>query len=140
SPDSPEIHGGIVDDRPVNGFSDLLLVPRINTSFDLTETQTVVIGASGAFGPNNSGPSAKTQIYGGDLYWKWKPTAAQAGFPFLSLQTEALWRRYGAAQRAAAANLAITLPRETLNDNGVYAQLLWGIKPRIVAGLRGELA
>jgi len=64
SPESAEIHGGVPDDRPVtNGFSDLLLVPRINTSFDLTETQTVVLGVSGAFGPNNSGPSAKTQIY-----------------------------------------------------------------------------
>jgi hypothetical protein len=124
----------------VNGFSDLLLVPRINTSFDLTETQTVVLGVSGAFGPNNSGPSSRTQVYGIDGYWKWKPAAAEAGFPFLSLQSEALWRRYDAAQRIAAADAAVTLPGETLNDDGAYAQVLWGIKPRIVAGLRGEFA
>jgi len=140
SPDSPEIHGGVIDEKRVTGFSDLLLVPRINTSFDLTETQTVVIGASGAFGPNNSGPKAQTRIYGADLYWKWKPAAAQAGFPFLSLQTEALWRHYDAAQRTSEADPLVTLPSEVLKDNGAYAQVLWGIKPRIVAGLRGEFA
>lgn len=139
SPESSDIHGGVIDDRPVsNGFSDLLIVPRLNTSFDLTETQTVVLGVSGAFGPNNSGPSATTQIYGADLYWKWKAATAQAGFPFLSLQTEAMWRHYDAAQRLAKDELLVTLPSEVLKDRGAYAQVLWGIKPRIVAGLRGE--
>jgi len=124
----------------VDRISDLLIVPRANVSFDLTETQTVVLGASAAFGPNNSGPSARTQVYGVDAYWKWKPAAAQAGFPFLSLQSEAMFRRYDAAQRIAAADPAVTLPNEMLKDRGAYAQLLWGIKPRIVAGLRGEFA
>src|SRR5207253_6019124 len=88
SPDSPEIHGGVIDNRQVQHASDLLIAPRINTSFDLTETQTIVLGVSAAFGPNNSGPSAKPQIYGADLYWKWKAAAAEAGFPLSSLQTE----------------------------------------------------
>jgi hypothetical protein len=79
-------------------------------------------------------------VYGVDGYWKWKPAAAQAGFPFLSLQSEAMWRSYDAAQRIAEANPAVMLPAETLKDRGMYAQLLWGIKPRIVAGLRGEFA
>jgi hypothetical protein len=140
SPDSPEIHGGVIDQRPVEHASDLLLAPRLTASFDLTETQTIVLGASGAFGPNNSGPSAKTRVYGVDGYWKWKPAAAQAGFPFLSMQGEAMFRRYDAAQRIAAADPTLTLPGETLKDRGAYAQLLWGIKPRIVAGFRGEFA
>ncbi len=140
SDESPELHGGVIEDRPVEHPSELLVVPRLNTSFDLTETQTVVLGASAAFGPNNSGPSARTQVYGVDAYWKWKPAAAQAGFPFLSLQAEALMRNYGAAQRVAESDPAITLPSETLKDRGAYGQLLWGIKPRIVAGLRGEFA
>ncbi|MEP6551090.1 MAG: hypothetical protein ABJB95_07895, partial [Gemmatimonadales bacterium] len=133
SPDSPEIHGGVVDTTPVQHPSGLLLVPRVNTSFDLTETQTIVLGASAAFGPNNSGPNARTRVYGVDGYWKWKPAAAQAGFPFLSLQSEAMWRSYDAAQRIAEADPLVTLPSEALKDRGAYAQLLWGIKPRIVA-------
>jgi hypothetical protein len=139
SPESTDIHGGVIDERPVtNGFADMLIVPRINTSFDLTETQTVVLGVSGAFGPNNSGRSAKTQVYGVDAYWKWKPATAEAGFPFLSLQTEAMYRNYAAAERISAANPLATLPSEALKDRGAYAQVLWGIKPRIVAGFRGE--
>jgi hypothetical protein len=113
-------------------------VPRLATSVDLTATQTLLVGVSAAFGPNNSGPDARTQIYGVDLYWKWKSARASAGFPFLSLQGEALVRRYDAAARVSAADTAVTLPEERLTDRGMYAQLLWGVKPRVVAGLRGE--
>jgi hypothetical protein len=73
-----------------------------------------------------------------DGYWKWKPATAQAGFPFFSLQSEAMFRRYDAAKRVSAANPAVSLPEEVLKDHGTYAQVLWGIKPRIVAGLRGD--
>ena len=34
--------------------------------------------------------------------------------------------------------LIVRFPAERLTDRGVYAQVLWGIKPRIVAGLRGD--
>ena len=140
SDESSEIHGGAATERPVLGFGDMLIVPRIATSFEVTETQTLLMGASAAFGPNNTGPSAKTQIYGVDGYWKWKSATAQQGFPFVSMQGEALYRRYEAEQRVAADNPAITLTQETLDDRGAYAQLLWGIRPRIVAGLRGDVA
>ncbi len=140
SEESPEIHGGVVAERPVLSLRDMLLVPRIATSFDLTETQTLLLGGSAAFGPNNTGPSATTQIYGIDAYYKWKPATAQKGFPFVSVQTEALYRRYGAAEREAADGSTNILPKETLGDRGAYAQLLYGIRPRIVAGLRGEVA
>ena len=138
SEESGEIHGGRIDDREVKRASDLMISPRISTSFDLTETQTLLLGASAAFGPNNSGPSARTEVYGVDAYWKWKPAAAQAGFPFLSLQAEALTRRYEAAERTAILSVDEVLPAEDLRDWGSYAQVLWGIKPRIVAGLRGD--
>ena len=140
SEESPEIHGGVIDERPIERASDLLVAPRIALSLDLMETQTLLLGASGAFGPNNSGPSASTRVYGVDGYWRWKPAAARVGFPFLSLQAEALFRSYEAAARVSAADPLVTLPNESLKDRGVYAQLLWGIKPRIVAGVRGELA
>jgi len=138
SDESGEIHGGVPVAREVQGLGDLLIVPRVTASVDLTSTQTLLFGASAAFGPNNSGPDARTQIYGADLYWKWKSARAAAGFPFVSWQTEALFRRYDAAERASAENPTVTLPPERLKDRGVYSQLLWGIKPRIVAGLRGD--
>jgi hypothetical protein len=138
SDESAEIHGGVPVTREVRRLGDLLVVPRIAISVDLTDTQTLLFGASAAFGPNNSGPEARTQIYGADLYWKWKSATAAAGFPFVSWQTETLFRRYDAAARVSVEDQE-PLPGERLNDRGVYSQVLWGIKPRIVAGLRFDL-
>lgn len=137
--ESPEIHGGqVFPDKTVNGGGDLLYVPRLTTSFDVTETQTIVAGVSGAFGPNNTGDNSRTSIYGADVYWKWKSARAAAGFPFVSLQAEAMMRRYDADQRLAADDPSTTLPSETLKDQGGYAELLWGVKPRMVLGFRAE--
>ena len=46
-------------------------------------------------------------------------------------------RRYEAARRVAEDGTLF--PAETLRDQGGYAQVLWGIRPRIVAGLRGDV-
>jgi len=136
---STAIHGGVPVERPVRNARDLLYVPRLATSVDLSDTQTLLMGVSGAFGPNNSGPGVQTAIYGADLYWKWKSPTARAGFPFVAFQSEALWRTYDAAARLSA-DAAVPLPKESLRDRGVYAQLQWGIKPMLVAGARAELA
>jgi hypothetical protein len=138
SEESSEFHGGQPVEREVEGLGDMLYVPRITTSFDLTATQTLLLGASAAFGPNNAGESTRTRIYGIDGYWKWKPEAAQAGFPFLSMQAEALVRRYSVDERPLADAPDVILPAGRLKDRGAYAQVLYGIKPRIVAGLRGD--
>lgn len=138
SPESSEIHGGAPVDRAVKGFRDLLVVPRLATSLDLTETQTLVAGVSGAFGPNNAGVTTTTSVFGADLYWKWKSPRAAAGFPFVSLQAEGLMRQYQTDARTSADDPLVMLPAETLKDKGEYAQLLWGIKPRQVVGVRGD--
>jgi hypothetical protein len=126
-------HGRATVDRTLRNPGDLLFVPRLSSSFDLTDQQTLVVGASAAFGPNDTGFHQYTQIYGTDIYWKWKPANAHAGFPFVSWQTEALYQNY-----QAAADPTVSLPNETLRDWGFYSQVLWGFKPRWVAGLRGE--
>jgi len=137
--ESSVIHGGIPVERSVEGIRDLLIAPRFATSFDPTTTQTVLMGVSAALGPNNSGPRANTRIAGADVFWKWKSAKAAQDFPFVSLQTEALYRTYEAAERPSADVAGTTLIGQTLKDRGVYSQLLWGIKPLIVVGLRGDL-
>lgn len=127
------LHGRATLERNLSGPGDLLYVPRIASSFDLTDQQTLVAGVSAAFGPNNTGAENRTEIYGVDLYWKWKPADAHAGFPFVSWQTEALYQRF-----EAGADPTVGLPAETLRDWGFYSQVLWGFKPRWVAGFRGE--
>ena len=128
-------HGRMTGSRRLRGFGDLLFVPRLASSFDLTDSQTLVLGASAAFGPNDTGADRSTRIYGADIYWKWKPSNADAGFPFVSWQTEFICEKFD-----AGADIAASLPAETLNDWGGYSQILWGFKPRWVAGLRGEYA
>jgi hypothetical protein len=129
------VHGRATLDRNLSGLGDLVYVPRLASSFDLTDEQTLVIGISGAFGPNQTAASARSEIYGADIYWKWKPASAHAGFPFVSWQTEGLYQRFG-----AGADPSLALPSENLWDWGMYSQVLWGFKPRWVAGLRGEYA
>jgi hypothetical protein len=142
------------NDRGVKGLGDLLFTPRLMTSFDLTDQQTLVLGASGAFGPNSSGSAGNTatQIYGLDAYWKWKPARSEGGFPFVSWQTEAMLRRsqLGAFDWDENGNLAVDdgevadpatglparLGRETVTDWGCYSQLLYGFRKGWVGGLR----
>ena len=128
-------HGRATMDRTLHNPGDLVFVPRLASSFDLTDQQTLVAGVSGAFGPNDTGTDTRTEIFGADLYWKWKAPNAHEGFPFVSWQTEVLYERFEAGADPAAA-----LPAETLRDWGFYSQVLWGFKPRWVAGLRGEYA
>jgi len=130
-------HGRATVDRGLRGPGDLVFVPRLASSFDLTDQQTLVAGVSGAFGPNDTGTESRTEIYGADLYWKWKAPNAHEGYPFVSWQTEGLYEHF---QAGADPNAPTPLPAETLRDWGFYSQVLWGFKPRWVAGLRGEYA
>jgi hypothetical protein len=124
-------------DRNLRGPSDLVFTPRIASSFELSDVQTLVVGGSGAFGANETGPHSRTEIYGVDLYWKWKPANAVGGFPFVSWQTEGIYRRFGADADALAPT---PLPAENLRDYGFYSQILWGFQPRWIAGIRGDYA
>ncbi|HXU29626.1 MAG TPA: hypothetical protein VN851_03525 [Thermoanaerobaculia bacterium] len=120
--------------RDVATGSDLLITPRYAASFDLSDTQTVLLGASAALGPNGTGPAGKTRIYGIDGFWKWKPTNAFNGFPFVKVQGELM--RRSATVDAVELSPEVALPRATFEDWGGYLQASWGYKPGHVLGLR----
>jgi hypothetical protein len=152
------------NDRGVGGVADLLFSPRLASSFELTDAQTILLGASAAFGPNNSGAgntgsSTSTQIYGTDFTWRWKPVNHNGGFPFVAWTTEGMLRKYqaGAFDWDEGGNggdsdangfidsnvlvdpitgLPAMMAQETLTDYGFYTQLLYGFKKGWVAGLR----
>jgi hypothetical protein len=135
-----ELFGRTLVERQVEGIGDLVIAPRLATSVNLGDTQTVLVGVSGAFGPNASGGSARTEIYGVDLYYKWKPLRTVKGWPFVAWQTEVMKRQYdnAAVEDDPATIPDETLPEEHLRDWGGYTQVAWGFTPRWVAGLRGE--
>jgi hypothetical protein len=145
------------NDRGVGSVGDMLVTPRYAASFELSDTQTLLAGASASFGPNSRGGAdagdTMTQIYGLDLTWKWKPERHQAGFPFVQFQAEGLIRKYEAGsfnwdlndngiadpgELAAPGGQPAFLAGETLTDYGGYAQLLYGFRKGWVAGLRGD--
>jgi hypothetical protein len=131
--------GRPVLDRSLRNVDDLVFTPRYAASFDLSDTQTLVAGVSGAFGPNGTGMHTSTQIYGTDLFWKWKPSDAEAGFPFVKWQTEALYRDYEAGAASVDTGTGVLdLPAETLRDWGGYSQILWGFTRGWVVGMRGD--
>jgi hypothetical protein len=121
-------------DREIRGLYDFLWLPRLESSFNLSDTQTILLGASGAFGSNDTGDHTRTQIYGGDFLYKWKSANAEGGFPFVKWQTEYMYRRFEAGR-----GVDNTFPvAETFHDWGLYSQLLWGFKKGWVAGVRGD--
>jgi hypothetical protein len=121
----------------VKGAGDLLYAPRYALSFDLDDQNTVVLGGSGALGPNGSGPHADTFIYGADLFYKWKARTQSKGWPFVTWQTEWMRRRYEAGAFAGDVDHPAQ-PAETLDDWGLYSQVSWGFRRRWVASLRGD--
>jgi hypothetical protein len=121
-------------DREMRGLYDFVWIPRWENSIDLSPTQVVLAGVSGAFGSNDTGGDARTQIYGADLLYKWKSAKAEGGFPFVKWQTEFMYRRFE-ADRGVDDMFPVA---ETFHDWGMYSQVVWGFKKGWVAGLRGD--
>ncbi len=133
----------------MRGPGDLLFAPRYMMSFELTPEQTLLAGLSGAFGPNGSGSSGDTQLYGADLFWKWKPANHSGGFPFVTWQSEAMLRHFHAAAfnedfdgdgaidfDLNGDSIIDAVPRELLKDWGFYSQVAYGFKKGWVGAMR----
>lgn len=75
-----------------------------------------------------SGVGRDTQLYGADLYLKWKPANVAQGYESLALQAEAILRRIGAGDG---------LDGEW--DGGAYAQIVAQFGRRWFLGIRGDI-
>ena len=132
--DNGMFYDRVTIDREARGLQDFVWIPRWENSVDLSPTQAVLAGVSGAFGSNDTGANSHTQIYGADLLYKWKSARAEGGFPFVKWQTEAMYRRFEAGR-----GVDETFPvAETFHDWGMYSQVLWGFSKGWVAGVRGD--
>ncbi|MBI5505046.1 MAG: hypothetical protein HY899_09595 [Deltaproteobacteria bacterium] len=127
-------YGRTTFDRRLGGVEDLVFVPRLENSVDLSPTQTLLVGASGAFGPNDTGTDARTEIYGVDVFYKWKSAHSEGGWPFVKWQSEALMRRFEAGRGVADAFPV----GETFDDWGAYSQIVWGFRKGWTGALRTD--
>lgn len=124
-------------DRDVRSLKDLLYLLRWENGFDLSPQWSANIGVSALFGPNSTGPDGQTSIYGADLTLKWRPVRHNRGWPFVTWQSEVMYRDYRADDVAGD---DVILAGETLEDYGFYTQVLYGFAPRYRAGVRVEYA
>jgi hypothetical protein len=132
--DNGVFYGRLTTDREARGMQDFVYIPRWENSVDLSPTQTVLAGVSGAFGSNETGATSRTQIYAADLLYKWKSPRAEGGFPFVKWQSEVMYRRFEAG-RGIDQSFPVA---ETFHDWGMYSQVIWGFRKGWTAGLRGD--
>lgn len=110
---------------------DLVYLGALKQFFALGDDLSLAWGLSALAGPNAAATHGRTEIYGTDLYLKFRPLT-EGSTTIVSLTMELLGRRrhgYDAAGNAAGA---------TLVDGGGYAQLFWRFSGRWGAGLRGD--
>ena len=136
--EGPGIGGRQIVDQDIRGFGDFTYLARWEHAFDLSDELTAVFGASGLYGPNSTGRDGDTWLYGLDMKWRWTPADSFRGYPFLTWQTEVIKRDYHAARYTAEDG--DTVPADTLEDWGLYSQLLYGFRTNWAAGLRLEYA
>ena len=114
----------------VNGLDDLVYLTRWDNRFDFGQTK-VRAGFSGVYGPNATGQSANTQIYGADLTVKRELTKQWD----LRWTNELMYRRFQAAFDEAGGFEA-----DNLIDHGFYSQVVLEFNNTYWAGLRYERA
>jgi len=66
-------------DRDVRGLQDFVWIPRWENSIDLSPNQVVAGGSFRRVRFELTGANSRTQIYGCDLFYKWKSAMPKGG-------------------------------------------------------------
>ena len=103
---------------------DMLTTVSLKQFFALSDDLSLMWGVTAQQGPNASGNGNRTEIYGTDLYLRYRPVASPKR-DSLSLTVEAMVRRR-------------QLPGLLLVDGGLYSQLVWKMNLRWETGCRYE--
>lgn len=109
---------------PIKAPRDLQLTTALKQFFAVSDDLSLSTGLSGAFAPNPSGEGTRTEIYGADAYFKYRPIT-QASYTIVSLHLELLQRRYHT-------------PGGVFVDSGGFANLFYRFAYRWGAGLGAE--
>ena len=124
--------------RPVANLGDILYTARWEHFADIGRNTGLLVGVSGAHGPNNSGTDTDTWLYGADIRLRWRPAINFRGWPFALWQTELMKRDYQAARFTDDDGTIVY--GAILRDYGFYSQGLYGFRYGWAGGLRYEYA
>ncbi|MGH7900598.1 MAG: hypothetical protein ACRENZ_02565, partial [Thermodesulfobacteriota bacterium] len=108
-----------------NDLGKLLYNFHIANFFEITEDFSVSLGGSYATGVNATGPGERTNLFGLDLFVKYRPLRNNP-YQEVMFQTEWMWRN---AQT----------PEEELKNYGFYAELVYRFLQRWDTGFRFDL-
>ncbi len=113
------------DEANANNLAYLLYVFHLANFFEVSDSLGVNLGASFATGPNGTGSKERSNLYGADLFAKYRPLRESAYTEF-RLQSEFMWRQ-------------ADTPEENLEDYGFYAEGIYRFAKRWNTGLRFDL-
>lgn len=111
---------------PIETPLDFQLTAAAKQFFPVSDDLSVLWGLSAATGPNSTGYRNRTDIYGTDLFVKYRPITDPSNPTIVSLQTEVFYRRR-------------QVPSQLLQDLNGYAELFWRFEPRWGVAGRYEL-
>lgn len=112
------------NDLGVNTLADFQYTVAAKSFHPLSDDWSFFWGGSAAFGPNGTGRDNRTDLYGGDVYLKWRPIRRQS-FQVFSLTGEAFYRRR-------------QVPEDVLSDVSMYASAYWRLAQRWAVAARYE--
>jgi hypothetical protein len=112
-------------DASVKGPADFQTTVALKQFFPLSDDWSLSVGLSTALGPNASGKGNRTDLYGADLYLKYRPVSF-GSYTVVSLDAEWLLRRR-------------QVPEAVLQDQGFYAYLFFRFAQRWAVAGRYEL-
>ena len=116
------------DDSELN---ELVYLLRWVNGWDMGRNTSAQVGLSGLYGSNSTGDDADTWIYGADFKMKWRPANNFRGWPFLTWESEVMYRDYEVDKDNP---LFEPGTNDDLKDWGLYTQLIYGFKPRWETG------
>lgn len=120
---SPEVETPSFDrDEDKNNLGRLLYVFHLKNFFELSESLSVNLGGSFATGANGTFEGSRTNLYGADLFVKYRPLHADP-YKELTFQSEFMYRD-------AESEIG------DLNDYGFYSQIIYRFAKRWNAGAR----
>jgi hypothetical protein len=111
-------------DLGISSVRDFTYVTALQQFFPLSDDWSLAFGVSGAFGPNSTGRANRTDVYGTDLYLKYRPITRRSS-TVVALTSEWFYRRR-------------QIPGDLLQDLNGYSSLLWKFSERWGVAARYE--
>jgi len=112
-------------DEDANNIGLLLYIFHISNFFEVTDDFSLSLGGSFATGSNGTGTENRSNLYGADLFAKYRPLKYSSSYQEVWLQSEFMYRQAETPE-----------PEGNFSDWGAYAQVVYRFAKRWNSGFR----